>query len=630
MSDAAFGHDCIDQFARSHIKDRVEGLSTRSSNPMAGELEQFTRVALFNLDGTAVGAGHIDCGPWCDHHYPCTKVAGSTGMGKGANLVGRVAIGADPVGPDDQPVRATGLKQAGTCTISDQAGVDAVFQQFPQGQSGTLQPGPGLGSVHRRDPVGGNTCADHAQGRAKTGSRQRSGIAVGQHSAAGLQQLCTQLTHVPVGRQVLGFDLDGALPERCLCGFEAACLGDQRRLLVQRPGQVDCRGSGRPQCLQFRCQLAAPVIPCDLQRRQPGAIGSGDADCWCATHYQIADGTDYVIRMGTDLLDLHLRKHPLVSQMQAAGGGIGAQRSNPVKTAQIKHLARSGEQKGAQSRTATRRRQADAGGALIFRLQSVQWRESTVFSAEDVQSIDAQLPVPLYHQLYTLLRQKIETGSCPRGSLLPGEAELTRQFAISRITARRALDELRRSGLVQRERGRGTTVTYQSPQAARRAPLTGLLDAHPDEERPGHLELLEFSRIAATPAIAELLKLPPGSAVDRSVHLLHLDGQPYARDLSFSLPVVGAAARADRPGSRLQLLRHRGIELAEIEQVISAATAEAAIARQLRTAVGAALISVTRTLYDLGGRAVEHITSLYRPDRFQFLSRLRLPRHGVR
>ena len=62
----------------------------------------------------------------------------------------------------------------------------------------------------------------------------------------------------------------------------------------------------------------------------------------------------------------------------------------------------------------------------------------------------------LYHQLLGILRGRIESGEIGVGDRLPSEADLVSDFGVSRTTARRALDELRREGLVRREPGRGT------------------------------------------------------------------------------------------------------------------------------------------------------------------------------
>ena len=73
--------------------------------------------------------------------------------------------------------------------------------------------------------------------------------------------------------------------------------------------------------------------------------------------------------------------------------------------------------------------------------------------------VDDQLRTPLYHQIYLVLRDKIVDGVFGANDIVPGEQEVVRQFGVSRITAKRALDELAASGLVVRERGRGTRVS---------------------------------------------------------------------------------------------------------------------------------------------------------------------------
>ncbi len=66
-------------------------------------------------------------------------------------------------------------------------------------------------------------------------------------------------------------------------------------------------------------------------------------------------------------------------------------------------------------------------------------------------------PVPLYVQLSDLLRDQIKTGRYGPLDRLPSEHELVREHSVSRITARQALGELERAGLVFRLQGRGAS-----------------------------------------------------------------------------------------------------------------------------------------------------------------------------
>jgi GntR family transcriptional regulator, arabinose operon transcriptional repressor len=66
--------------------------------------------------------------------------------------------------------------------------------------------------------------------------------------------------------------------------------------------------------------------------------------------------------------------------------------------------------------------------------------------------------LPKHRQVYSALRQEIQSGRLKRGDRLPSEAELVRQFGASRITIGRAVRDLQSAGLVERRAGSGTYV----------------------------------------------------------------------------------------------------------------------------------------------------------------------------
>ena len=68
-------------------------------------------------------------------------------------------------------------------------------------------------------------------------------------------------------------------------------------------------------------------------------------------------------------------------------------------------------------------------------------------------------PIPLYHRIYMILREGILNGTYQVGEILPSEAELMSRFTVSRITARRALDELS-------DRTRGPNARPRDPSLA--------------------------------------------------------------------------------------------------------------------------------------------------------------------
>ncbi|UVI28769.1 GntR family transcriptional regulator [Paenibacillus spongiae] len=65
---------------------------------------------------------------------------------------------------------------------------------------------------------------------------------------------------------------------------------------------------------------------------------------------------------------------------------------------------------------------------------------------------------PLYLQIRTMIRDKIESGELKPGDQIPVEADLVQQFNVSRITIKSALKLLVDEGLVYRTAGKGTFV----------------------------------------------------------------------------------------------------------------------------------------------------------------------------
>lgn len=243
--------------------------------------------------------------------------------------------------------------------------------------------------------------------------------------------------------------------------------------------------------------------------------------------------------------------------------------------------------------------------------------------AHERSEIDQRRPLPLYHQVYSLLRRKIEGGELRHGALLPSEIELAAQLGVSRVTAKRALDDLEAEGYVERRRGRGTAVTWRCEPKLIRAPLNGMLEGLAVMGKETRIGVLDFAWVPAPKDAAEALRLPPGSEVHRAVRLRYLDGLPFAHYTSWTRPLgpaYHAAALKDR--SRLELFKTLGFNVVEVDQVLSACGAPPDAALALGISPGTPLLSVTRTYIDQHEKPIDHLIGLYRPDRFQYHMRL--------
>jgi GntR family transcriptional regulator len=238
--------------------------------------------------------------------------------------------------------------------------------------------------------------------------------------------------------------------------------------------------------------------------------------------------------------------------------------------------------------------------------------------------VDLSSEAPLHGQIRASLQGMIANGAYPSGSVLPGEQELARHFKVSRITVKRALNDLALAGFVRRMRGRGTIVTGGPAHPVVRASFNTLLDSLKAMGAETEVVLLAAEETAAPPAVAELLDLKRGAKVQRAVRLRRLKGTPFSHLVTFVPLEIAAAYSLEQLATTplLTLLERAGAKATDAEQMITAVAAPKEIADALQISVGAPLLHITRVMRDAGGRAVQVIEAHYRPDQFQYHIRL--------
>jgi GntR family transcriptional regulator len=126
--------------------------------------------------------------------------------------------------------------------------------------------------------------------------------------------------------------------------------------------------------------------------------------------------------------------------------------------------------------------------------------------------------LPLYSQLEQHLRAQIVNRELEPGVQLPTERELCETFQVSRITVRRAIDDLSRDNLVYSIPGKGTFVSMSQMKE----PLSPLSSFSEDMRRRGlqpYSIILQAEITPAEEALARSLSIKPGVEV---VHLKRL------------------------------------------------------------------------------------------------------------
>jgi transcriptional regulator, gntR family len=213
------------------------------------------------------------------------------------------------------------------------------------------------------------------------------------------------------------------------------------------------------------------------------------------------------------------------------------------------------------------------------------------------------------------LRQRIL--ELPIGAAISSERDLALEYGVSRMTARRAVIELTREGLLDRHVGRGTFVSQ--PRIELRLSLNSFSeDMRARGKEPGAI-VLDFSSKTAgqedpfapgTPLIT-MTRIRTGDGTALAIEETHLDA---------SL-VPGYCADDARNSLYETLSKRYGLRLDSGEQRIIAVECPAEIAASLGTRASSPVICMDRKTL-VQDRLVEHTISWYRADSYQFTARL--------
>ena len=231
--------------------------------------------------------------------------------------------------------------------------------------------------------------------------------------------------------------------------------------------------------------------------------------------------------------------------------------------------------------------------------------------------VNRSSPVPLYFQVAEQIEQAIHDGDLAPGDRISNEVALADHLGLSRPTLRQAIQTLVDKGLLVRKRGVGTQVV--NAPIRRTVELTSL---HDDLTRSGlrpTTTVLGLDLVPADEIATQKLNLPPGQKVWRLRRLRAVKDEPLALMCNVVPEHVTDLSVVDLDATGLyEHFRAQAINLRVAHQVIGARTVDAAEARLLGVRKGDPVLTMERTSYDDKGRAVEHGTHLYRPDRYTY------------
>lgn len=244
-----------------------------------------------------------------------------------------------------------------------------------------------------------------------------------------------------------------------------------------------------------------------------------------------------------------------------------------------------------------------------------------LFTAENFESGASG---PLYLQLQRHIAAALATGTLKPGDCLPAERDIATLTGLSRVTVRKAIQELVTSGQLVQRRGSGTYVAQKVERLEQALSL--LTSFTEDMSRRGRsVESRWVSRQVDSPAPEEVMALGLGAG-DRVARLERVrcsDGVPLAIERA-TLSTAILPDPEEVQTSLYAVLQTRGLRPTRAVQRISATSLDARDAALLGVPVGVAGLKIERISYLPSGRVVEFTRSLYRGDAYDFAVELKL------
>ncbi|HHG89761.1 MAG TPA: GntR family transcriptional regulator [Devosia sp.] len=232
--------------------------------------------------------------------------------------------------------------------------------------------------------------------------------------------------------------------------------------------------------------------------------------------------------------------------------------------------------------------------------------------------VDRRSTIPLYHQLFLNLRDRLFSGEWKAGELFLRDSDIEQSYGVSRITVRKAMDSLVGEGLVVRFRGRGTFVAaLPVSDLTKFSPLRPL--DFDDIEGEYRREIIKVGKVLVSKHTADRLRVPENHQVS-VLRLLHWGGDtPVCTEAifvdDFKWPDIFDLRTLEQENVS-EIYRRRGMKIKTVRQSVSAVLPAPETARKLALEPGQPALYITRVSYSADDVPVDFRLIYCRGDRY--------------
>lgn len=227
---------------------------------------------------------------------------------------------------------------------------------------------------------------------------------------------------------------------------------------------------------------------------------------------------------------------------------------------------------------------------------------------------------PLYKQIYDSLKQKIDSDFYKVNEALPSEQELQTEYGVSRITVRRALNDLEIAGSVRRVHGKGTFVEPRKHYYNLAGASSFSDEAKKTGERASSI-ILEFKTIEASIVVAEYLQIPVGTDIYFLKRIRLKSGRIVGMNETYINKLNGLKIEnyeLDENTSIYNLYSTKGFEIARATETIEAKMPSKSIRNELYVKEDEPVFLRERITYLDTGEPIEYSINTYKANEYKY------------
>ena len=240
--------------------------------------------------------------------------------------------------------------------------------------------------------------------------------------------------------------------------------------------------------------------------------------------------------------------------------------------------------------------------------------------------------VPLYQQLMEVIQNQILNGELKENDRIPTEIELSREYDVSRITVRKAVELLVEEEILIKRQGIGTFVS-QKKLCRNINGFMGFTQSCMAEGNVAGAQLVSAELAEATVVDAEELKIQEHEKIIKIVRVRTCDGVPVMLEENHFPARFAYLLSHDLTGSLYQILAENGTVMefglrraqgpdagiygARAAMIGGICQANEQEQQYLGVPLNKPLLSVKDVSYDREGNPVHNCKSVINPDRYK-------------